>query len=285
MKVVTSVSDMINLSHTFRSAGKKIALVPTMGALHKGHLSLLEKARECADISVMSVFVNPTQFGQGEDFEMYPRPFENDRIKAEENGCDVLFNPTAEQMYPDNHKTVVSVKDITNKLCGISRPTHFDGVTTIVLKLLNIVFPHYAIFGAKDAQQVIVIKRMLADLHHPTEIIVGPIIRENDGLAISSRNVYLTEKERTEAALLSRSLQQVRDLHENGERDTVHLGKSIMKMLHSSELINLEYAEIVDCTTLEPMVTITGKVLVAIACRMKKSNTRLIDNTVLGGTL
>lgn len=285
MKVVTSVSDMINLSHTFRSAGKKIAFVPTMGALHAGHLSLLEKARECSDISILSIFVNPTQFGQGEDFEKYPRPIEDDRKKAEENGCDILFAPTAKLMYPESYMTVVSVKDITGKLCGISRPTHFDGVTTIVLKLLNIVFPHYAIFGAKDAQQVIVIKRMLVDLHHQTEIIVNPIVRENNGLAISSRNVYLTEKEREEAIKISQALQMVNELYENGERTAGVLKEKLLKILNSSGLIIVEYAEIVDFTTLEPVKSITEKVLVAIACRMNESNTRLIDNTVLGGTL
>lgn len=285
MKVVHSVSEMINLSYTFRSAGKTIALIPTMGALHAGHLSLLKLARECADISVMSLFVNPTQFGAGEDFGKYPRMFDKDRLLAEKNGCDVLFAPDERQMYPPEHRTTVTVSGITEKLCGKSRPKHFTGVTTIVLKFLNIVHPHYAVFGAKDAQQVIVIRRMLKDLHHSTRIEIGPIIREPDGLAMSSRNAYLTDEERTEALTIYKALKSVRDLFEKGETSVEVLRSMLNEHLLKSTYISVEYAEIVDCTTLEHLDSVTSKALVAIACRMKSSRTRLIDNTVLGGTL
>jgi pantoate--beta-alanine ligase len=285
MKVVRSVSEMINLSYTFRSAGKTIALVPTMGALHAGHLSLLKRARECADTTVMSLFVNPTQFGAGEDFDKYPRTFENDRMQTEMNGCDILFAPDESQMYPSDHRTTVAVSDITEKLCGKSRPTHFTGVTTIVLKLLNIIHPHYAVFGAKDAQQVIVIRRMLKDLHHSTRIEVGPIIREPDGLALSSRNAYLTGEERTEAPNICIALKIVRNLFEKGETSAESLKSVLNEHLMKFHCINVEYAEIVDCTTLEPLKAVTGKALVAVACKMKESRTRLIDNTILGGAL
>ena len=285
MKIVTGIDDMIKLSRTFRAAGKKVGLVPTMGALHDGHLSLLSIARQKADCTVLSIFVNPTQFAPGEDFQKYPRPFDEDCRKAQEAGCDVIFAPAAGAMYPEHYSTTVAVDEITGKLCGRSRPTHFQGVTTVVLKLFNIVSPNLAVFGAKDAQQVIVIKRMAADLHCPVQIVAGPIVRERDGLALSSRNVYLSPDERTAAPLLGRGLQSAEALFINGERDTRLLAAAIRAVYEQSPLLQPEYIEIVDLKSLEPLQTVTSSALVAVACRMRNSKTRLIDNIVLGGSL
>jgi pantoate--beta-alanine ligase len=213
VKTVTSIGEMINLAYTYRAGGRILALVPTMGALHRGHLSLLAIARDHADISVMSLFVNPTQFAPNEDYGNYPRPFDADCGKAESAGCDVLFAPSATEMYPSLHRTAVIVSGITERLCGASRPTHFSGVTTVVMKFFNIVNPHLAVFGAKDAQQVTVIKRMVADLNSPVRIVVGPIVREEDGLALSSRNIYLTPGERSAAPLIHRGIGKAEELY------------------------------------------------------------------------
>ncbi|MBN1307240.1 MAG: pantoate--beta-alanine ligase [Chitinispirillaceae bacterium] len=282
MKIVTSVVEMIDLARTCRSGGSILALVPTMGALHRGHLSLLSIAGEHADCTVMSVFVNPTQFGPDEDYLKYPRTFDADCRAAESAGCDILFAPPVEEMYPPGHRTSVSVSGITERLCGASRPTHFRGVTTVVLKLFNIVNPHVAIFGAKDAQQATVIKRMVVDLHCPTRVIVGPIVREDDGLALSSRNGYLTPAERAVAPLIHRGLGNAEALFAGGERHADVLRDAVRNECAQSELIDPEYVEIVDQLTLEPLSLITSSALLAIACRMKESATRLIDNTLLG---
>jgi len=276
---------MVTLAHTLKAGGKRSALVPTMGALHDGHLSLLTIAREQSDISVMSIFVNPTQFGPQEDFSKYPRPFERDAALAEAAGCDIIFAPTANEMYPDHFATTVSVADITTRLCGASRPTHFAGVTTVVLKFFNIVKPQIAVFGAKDAQQVVVIKRMVEDLHCPVTIVVGPILRENDGLAMSSRNMYLTTAERTAAPLICKGLSAARERYNNGEHSAEALRAAIVKSFSLSPLIVPEYIEIVDHLTLLPVVQCTNSTLIALACRMQESKTRLIDNTTLGEPL
>lgn len=281
MKIVRSVSEMISLARTFRAGGRTIGLVPTMGALHDGHLSLLECAQENSDVSVLSVFVNPSQFAPNEDYEKYPRPFEKDCRKAEGAGCDILFSPTVEEMYPPEYMTTVSVSGITEKLCGKSRPNHFVGVATVVLKLLNIVYPHVAVFGQKDAQQAIVIRRMVADLHHPTRIIVAPIVREKDGLAVSSRNSYLTPEERTAAPLIREGLCVVEKLFDEGERSADILISALRERCCLSDLLRLEYAEIVDARSLEPLASVSVPALAAVACRMIKSNTRLIDNAEL----
>lgn len=273
---------MINIALTLRAGGKRCALVPTMGALHEGHLSLLKIAQGCADVTVMSVFVNPIQFGPKEDFAQYPRPFERDCALAQAAGCDIVFAPSAKEMYPDHFATTVSVGSITSRLCGASRPDHFAGVTTVVLKLFNIVKPHTAVFGAKDAQQVAVIKRMVDDLHCPVEIVTGPIIREEDGLAMSSRNVYLTTSERLAARSLYRGLKKVEFLYTKGEHNTEILRAAITSICNESSLIVPEYIEIVDRITLMPLGTVTTSALVAVACRMQESATRLIDNTILG---
>jgi pantoate--beta-alanine ligase len=284
MKIVTSVAEMINLSHTLRSTGQRIALVPTMGALHRGHLSLLAAAQEHADTTVMSIFVNPTQFGPNEDYLKYPRPFDVDCVKADAAGCDIVFAPPVGEMYPADHRTTVAVSGITERLCGASRPTHFRGVTTVVLKLFNIVNPHAAVFGAKDAQQATVIRRMATDLHLPLHIVVAPIVREDDGLALSSRNVFLTVAERSEACRIYRGIRNAETLFAGGERSAGMLIASVDAELSKSTLIAPEYIEIVDCSTLEAVGSVSDSALLAVACRMQESATRLIDNTVLGGT-
>ena len=285
MKTVASVEEMRMLVRSIRTGGKRIALVPTMGALHRGHLSLVELARKHAEVTVVSIFVNPTQFGPNEDFMKYPRPFDEDCCKAETAGCNVVFAPSADEMYPPRHATAVTVDGITGRLCGRTRPTHFRGVTTVVTKLFNIVQPHFAVFGAKDAQQVRVIRRMVEDLHSPVDILVGPIVREDDGLALSSRNVYLTPEERTVAVLISSGLNEVKHVYEAGERSSRELLKILRQVYAQSLLIEQEYCEIVDLQSLEPVERITDPVLLAVACRMSHSGTRLIDNTVLGGSL
>lgn len=285
MRIVRTVLEMSKLSAAYRREGKVISFVPTMGALHKGHLSLLEIAKKNGDISIMSIFVNPTQFGPKEDYHKYPRPFENDCKKAEERGCDIIFSPSVEEMYPSGFCTTVSVKGLTEKLCGISRPGHFNGVTTVVMKLFNIVQPDTAVFGAKDAQQVIVIKRMVADLNCPVKIIVGDTVRENDGLALSSRNLYLTPEERNAAPLIYSGLRKAEDLFNKGVKNTEKLRIVVKETLAQSKLIEPEYIEIVDSFTLQSLSEITSQALLAIACRMKNTRTRLIDNIFLGGSL
>ncbi len=281
MRVIRSLGEMAGTAIALRREGRTVALVPTMGALHRGHLSLLEIARGQADFRVMSIFVNPTQFGPTEDFKRYPRPFEDDCRKAEEAGCDVVFAPSEQEMYPPGHRTKVNVSGITGLLCGASRPGHFDGVTTVVLKFLNIVNPHFAVFGAKDAQQVVVIERMIADLNHPVRILVGPTVREADGLALSSRNEYLTPDERNSAPCIYRGLCAVRALFSSGERSSAALRSVLHEEIARSSLLEPEYCEIVDRSTLDPLETTDPGALVAVACRTKESRTRLIDNIIL----
>jgi pantoate--beta-alanine ligase len=256
-----------------------------MGALHSGHISLLDIARRDADVTVMSIFVNPTQFGPSEDFSKYPRPFEDDCRKAETAGCDVVFSPTKEMMYPAGYNTYVSVENITGNLCGASRPGHFRGVTTVVLKLFNIVDAHTAVFGQKDAQQVLIIKRMVKDLNHPVKIIVAPIVREADGLAMSSRNVYLTKDERSEVAVIKRALDRGIYCYEQGERNASVIKNEIYSVLNTSKMLSVEYVEIVDTVTVQPMEIISAPALIAVACRTTQSKTRLIDNAIAGGLL
>lgn len=272
---------MAQLAAEIRLEGKSIALVPTMGALHRGHLSLVALARENADITVMSIFVNPTQFGPSEDYLKYPRPFDEDCRKASEAHCDVLFAPSVEEMYTKHHRTTVSVSGITERLCGASRRGHFQGVTTVVLKLFNIVSPDVAVFGAKDAQQVVVLRRMVGDLNCPVRIIEAPIVRESDGLALSSRNVYLTAEERSAALYIGSGLCAAAAACLSGEIRAETLLAIVRGELARSPLIEPEYVEIVDQTTLEPVTTVSSAALAAVACRMCQSSTRLIDNTVL----
>lgn len=285
MEIIISPERMYEYTQQCRSRGLRVALVPTMGALHSGHLSLLDIARHDADVTVMSIFVNPTQFGPSEDFSKYPRPFEDDCRKAEAAGCDVVFAPTKEMMYPAGYNTYVSVENITSNLCGASRPGHFRGVTTVVLKLFNIVDAHSAVFGQKDAQQVLVIKRMVEDLNHPVKVIVAPIVRESDGLAMSSRNVYLTKEERSEVSVIKRALDRGIFCYEQGERKAEIIKNEIYSVLNTSKMLSVEYVEIVDTVTVQPMEIMPAPALIAVACRTTQSKTRLIDNAIAGGSL
>jgi len=285
MKIVRRPDAMKDLCATYGKTGATIGLVPTMGALHDGHLSLIRMARRHSDVCVVSIFVNPIQFGPAEDFQKYPRPFDADCEKASREGCDAVFAPSQTDMYPADYATYVDVRRITDTLCGAARPGHFQGVATIVLKLLNIVSPHVAVFGQKDAQQVVVIKRMATDLDLSAKIICAPIVREPDGLAMSSRNVFLTAGERSQAALIYKGLSAASESFGAGERSARRLTEIIGSVFRHATLFSPEYIEIVDTTALKPLETLTGPALMAIAVRTKESGTRLIDNIVLGGEL
>ncbi len=279
------IHEMQNHCLDLRSAQKRIGFVPTMGALHKGHLSLLNTVRQHSDVSIMSIFVNPTQFAPSEDLKEYPRPFEQDCEIAEDQGCDILFYPDTGDIYPDNYMTYITVEEITKKLEGASRPEHFTGVTTIVLKLFNLVFPHVAVFGQKDAQQALVIRRMVKDLNLPVELIIAPTTRETDGLALSSRNSYLTAEERAEAPLIYKGLNNAQQAYAAGELSAGKLLNEITAVYDTATHFKPEYIAIVDAETLNAVETISGKTLIAVACGTEQSQTRLIDNIVLGGTI
>jgi pantoate--beta-alanine ligase len=279
MKVITSVSEMQECAMKLRSEGKVIGFVPTMGYFHEGHLSLMRRARNECDIVVVSIFVNPIQFGPGEDYERYPRDVERDLKMAEGVGVDIVFCPSVEEMYPEGYATYVNVERLTEGLCGAFRPGHFRGVTTVVTKLFNIVMPHKAYFGEKDYQQLVVIKRMVKDLNFPIEIVPCPTIRESDGLAMSSRNVYLSQEEREAALSLYRSLMTAKALFEKGERNASVLRKVVEEGLCSSELVKPQYVEVVDAETLEPIERIERDAVIAVAAFVGKA--RLIDNVIL----
>lgn len=257
-----------------------IGFVPTMGSLHHGHMSLIKRAKQENDLVVVSIFVNPTQFAPGEDLESYPRDIEKDYNNSIEAGADIIFNPEVSEMYPEMSSTFVTVEgDMTRKLCGRTRPTHFKGVTTVVAKLFNIVKPNNAYFGQKDAQQVAVIEKMVRDLNFDVNIITCELIREEDGLAMSSRNIYLNEKERAEALILSKSLLEVKAMFLNGERDSNKLKEHILNQINTSDLAIIDYVEILDAKNLESIDIIDKKTLVALAVKFGK--TRLIDNIYL----
>lgn len=278
MIVVSSVGELREKLNSLRKH-HTIGLVPTMGYLHEGHMSLVDIAKSKADYVVMSIFVNPTQFGPGEDFEKYPRDLEKDSQLAGEKGVDLLFVPTVEEMYPQPGKTTVHVSGVTESLCGASRPGHFDGVSLVVTKLFNLVQPDYAFFGLKDAQQVAVIQQMVDDLNVPVEIVPCEIVREADGLAMSSRNVYLSEEERREALVLSHSLKHVKERYLEGERDAKLLQQEIITLIQESPLANIDYVELRSYPGLENVDRIEGPAIVALAVRFGK--TRLIDNIIL----
>lgn len=280
MKIIQSIIEMQEFSLRARSEGKTIALVPTMGYLHEGHASLMREGRNRADILMASIFVNPTQFGRGEDFETYPRDLERDSKIAAEAGVDVIFAPNATEMYPDSCQTYVNVEALSLPLCGASRPGHFRGVATVVTKLFNIVRPHTALFGKKDFQQLAVIRRMTADLNMGVEIVGMPIVREPDGLAMSSRNVYLSPEERQQALSISRAIRQIVWLYRNGERSAKRLRKVAISEINAKPAAEVNYVELRDGTTLEEVTTVDDATLLALA--VKIGNTRLIDNCILG---
>ncbi|MGD2095598.1 MAG: pantoate--beta-alanine ligase, partial [Phycisphaerales bacterium] len=258
MEVAETIESVRNLVKSSRADGKTVALVPTMGALHIGHISLIEAAARKCDFIVVSIFVNPTQFGPGEDFEKYPRPLEADLKICEEKGVDVVFAPTPDQMYPLEKLTWVNVEKLTQTLCGRSRPGHFRGVTTVCTKLFNIVTPDMAFFGQKDAQQAIVIKRMVADLNMPLEIIICPTVREPNGLAVSSRNQYLSEQQRKDAANIYKSLQKCSQMVEDGVKDSSEIISEMKNILQQVPSIQIEYISIVDADMLDNIDRITG---------------------------
>jgi pantoate--beta-alanine ligase len=279
MKIAGTIESVRHLVKAARIAGRKIALVPTMGALHIGHISLMEAAAKECEFVVVSIFVNPTQFGPGEDFEKYPRPIEQDLEICKKAGVDVVFNPTPDVMYGPESLTLVTVDKLTEPLCGRFRPAHFRGVTTVCTKLFNIVLPDVAYFGQKDAQQAIVIKRMAADLNMPLEIVVCPTVREKDGLAVSSRNKYLSEQERKEAAKIYKSLSKANEMVEAGVTDASQIIAQMRFILEQIKGGRIEYVEIVDAETLESADKLTGKVLAAVAVKLGPA--RLIDNILM----
>jgi len=276
MIVVEKISDVREAIKAQKAQGKTIGLVPTMGYLHEGHLLLVKKARENSDFVCASVFVNPIQFGPNEDYNKYPRDIERDIKLLDENGCDLVFIPSVEEMYPNERLTTISVSKITNKLCGAYRPGHFDGVCTVVTKLFNIFTPDIAVFGQKDAQQVAVIKKMVEDLNIPVKIIASPIVRDKDGLALSSRNVYLSDDERHAALILNKSLKVAEKILKSGERNAENIISRVKNILESEPLCKIQYVSCVHPDTLEDLTAINDKALIAIACYI--GNTRLIDN-------
>lgn len=277
MKVVGSLDEL----RTARLAlDPEVGFVPTMGYLHEGHLSLIRRARADCKSVVLSIFVNPTQFGPNEDLSKYPRDPDRDLNLVKPLGVDLVWMPTPESMYPNGFQTWVEVEAMTKPLEGVVRPTHFRGVTTVVAKLFNAVQPHKAYFGQKDAQQAAVIRQMTRDLNFPIEIVVCPIIREPDGLAMSSRNVYLDAEHRKAATVLFRSLSAAKELYENGERNAEKLRRKMKEVIESEPLAKMQYASCADYDTLEELHTVKGKTLLSMAVMLGK--TRLIDNFVLG---
>ncbi len=277
MKIIKNPYEMQKLAEEKRKEGKIIGFVPTMGALHEAHLELIRKARKKSDFVVVSIFVNPIQFGEKEDYKEYPRDEEKDIEKCKNEKVDVVFIPDVQDMYEENFSTYVEVKNLTKTLCGKYRPGHFKGVTTVVAKLFNIVKPHLAFFGWKDAQQLLVVKRMVKDLNFDIEIIGVETVREKDGLALSSRNLYLNEEERKEAPCLYKALLYGKELIEKGERDAKKIKKEIEKFINkNAKRAKIQYVEIASMEDLKPLKKIKGNVIIALAVFFGKA--RLIDN-------
>jgi len=278
--IITTVKELREYLGAQRKSGKSIGFVPTMGFLHEGHLSLIRRAKAENDTVVVSDFVNPTQFAPNEDFESYPRNIERDEQLATGAGADVVFHPSAEEIYPSGSSTSVEVAgEITRVLCGASRPTHFKGVTTVVAILFNIVRPQRAYFGQKDAQQAAVLIKMATDLHMDIELIVCPIVREEDGLAMSSRNTYLSATERSQAVILNKALREVREAFEKGEDNVEKLVRQITGKINEAPLASIDYVSIYAYPSLKTIETVNDKALAAVAVRF--GTTRLIDNIIL----
>ncbi|MCR5609380.1 MAG: pantoate--beta-alanine ligase [Lachnospiraceae bacterium] len=276
MKVVKTVKEVRDYVNSWKKEGLTVGLVPTMGYLHEGHGSLITKAKEGNDRVVVSIFVNPMQFGPTEDLESYPRDLAKDSKYCEELGADLIFNPEPSEMYADGFCSYVNMDVLTEELCGLSRPVHFKGVCTVVNKLFNIVKPDRAYFGEKDAQQLAIIKRMVIDLNMDLEIIGCPIVREEDGLAKSSRNTYLSAEERKAALILSKSIMAGKKMAEDGERDATKIVAEMKKLIESEPLAKIDYVKIVDSLTMQQVAKIEKPILCAIAVYIGK--TRLIDN-------
>lgn len=279
MIIVRSIERMTRIAASLKRKGKRIGFVPTMGALHAGHLSLIRKARKENDAVVVSIFVNPIQFGPKEDFTRYPRDLSADSRLCRSEGVDIIFYPDFKKMYPCGYRTYAEVQGLSEVLCGSARPGHFRGVATVVIKLLNIVQPAAVYFGQKDAQQAIIIKTMVKDLNIPAKVKVLPTVRERDGLAMSSRNVYLTARERKSALALSGALRLARHLLKIGTRDAQKIITEMQRFIQRERSAKIEYISIVDLKHLRPAKRIDGRYLVALAVRIGK--TRLIDNVIL----
>lgn len=283
MKIIESINEMQSYSESRRLQGGKIAFVPTMGYFHEGHLSLMKEAKKMADCVVVSIYVNPTQFGPKEDFSKYPRNFDRDLKMADSVNVDVIFYPSNDEMYPANYQTYVNVEKVTQNLCGISRPGHFRGVTTVCCKLFNIVKPHIAIFGKKDFQQFVAIKSMITDLNLDLQIIGLATVREEGGLAMSSRNVYLKKYERSSALTLVGALKLAQKLYADGERQSSVIIKEAKKLINTASDTDIEYIKICDTATLDDVDEINDEAVIALAVKVGK--TRLIDNSVFGEEL
>ena len=279
MKTCATIKDIRAASHAAHLAGQRLSLVPTMGALHEGHLSLVRAAKAQSDFVIVSIFVNPLQFGPTEDLAKYPRTFDRDQDLLEKEGVDLIFAPSVAEMYPTTAVTYVNVEGLSDRLDGQSRPGHFRGVTTVVSKLLHIVAPDLAVFGQKDAAQVAIIRRMVRDLNIPVEILVAPIVREPDGLAMSSRNAYLDPQQRQQALVLSRSLQRVQEIFQQGERSAAQLVAAGRQLLAEEPSVRIDYLSVVDPESLEPVPEVKRDALLAVAAYV--GSTRLIDNVVL----
>jgi pantoate--beta-alanine ligase len=279
MTLSVTADEVRAASRAARAAGKTVGFVPTMGALHEGHLSLVRAGKTRCDVVVVSIFVNPTQFGPNEDFAKYPRTFERDRELLQCEGVDLLFAPPVTEVYPNGSVTYVTVEGMGEKLDGVSRPGHFRGVTTVVAKLFNIIEPDFAFFGQKDAAQVAIVRRMVRDLKIPVEIVACPIVREPDGLAMSSRNAYLNAEERERSLVLRLSLLRAQEMFDCGERDPRIMIEAAKKVFAEESAVRLDYFQIVDPDTLEAVEKIDGRALVAVAAYV--GTTRLIDNVVL----
>lgn len=279
MKIIKTINELRELIAAARLKGKKIGLVPTMGYLHAGHLSLVRAAKAENQLVVVSIFVNPIQFGPNEDFARYPRDLERDSELVGSAGADLVFAPAVDEMYPQTTLTWVGVEKLGDWLCGKSRPVHFRGVTTVVSKLFNIVQPDNAYFGQKDAQQLAIIRRMVNDLNFPVRIVAGPIVRESDGLALSSRNLYLSDEERTQATVLYRALQEAKRMYLNGERYSAKIKQAVSAMIKECPTAKIDYVEICDPVNVQPLERIGDSALLAMAVYF--GTTRLIDNIVL----
>ena len=280
MKIISSVMEMRTLSRNLHNQGASIGFVPTMGFLHEGHLSLMRIARDRADVLVVSIFVNPTQFGPNEDLDCYPRDIERDKALCADCGVDYIFFPPVEEMYQPDASVFIDEGQVSKGLCGAARPGHFRGVMTVVAKLFNMVMPDFAVFGQKDAQQVAVIKRMVRDLNFPVEIVTGPIVRDSDGLAMSSRNTFLSDDDRAQALWLSRSLDLARQLYVDGVTACSEIEDAMRKLIATNAPdVRLDYIALVDADSIQPQDQAYSGMLIALAARV--GTTRLLDNTVL----
>jgi pantoate--beta-alanine ligase len=279
MRIIETIKNMQLFVQQAKKKELSIGLVPTMGSLHEGHLALMRQAKKNCDVVVVSIFVNPTQFGPKEDYANYPRDLTGDSEQARKAGVDVIFHPQVQEMYPKGYSSFITIGGITERLCGLSRPGHFRGVATIVAKLLNIIQPDKAFFGQKDAQQVLVLQRMVSDLNINVSVEIVPIVREKDGLAMSSRNAFLTDEERRAALVLYRSLQLAQQLVTQGEVKVKNIRQQVIRSIQAEPRAEIDYAEILSYPLLEEMDKINQKALLALAVRI--GNTRLIDNIIL----